>query len=346
MLFKNIFYRICDLANQIPIWMKDLSPEDYKVEVIYPKSLRKSPVSKHLPGQLDRVRAVAFGGSVSDEIGQFLGNEREINATLRFEIGGALVNRGIIYTGGGRRVISNLNKKNEFTGVNSATDIASLRTSFLGSYYFGHWLRDDCATAMIEDEGMKFFTPSPKWPDKKAYRDVFKLDIPTAALLYAKRVIFYDDVSQNEHKIERIRKIRAGVQAQLSGKSSPEIVYVKRGDGGEARRLVNETEIIDALTSKGVLCVSAEDLETPVIESIFGCRLFISVEGSQISHAVYGVRDGGGVIVLQPPDRFFNSHLDWAVPLGIQYGSIVGLPDKHGFRIPVDEIFQTIDLFQ
>lgn len=346
MFFKNVFYRICDFANQIPFWMKDLSPNDYKVEVIHPKTIRKSPVSKHLPGQLDRVHAVAFGGVVSEEIGQFLGDEREINATLRFEVSRALVNRGVIYSNGRRKVISNLNKKNEFTGVNCTTDIASIRTSFLGSYYFGHWLRDDCATAMIEDEGMKIFTPSPEWPDKKIYRNLLKQDIPTAALLFSKRVIFYDDVSQNEHKIERIRKIRASVQTQLSEVSTPDIVYVKRGNGGESRRLVNESEIIRALTLKGVLCVSAEDLNHPVINGIFGCRLFISVEGSQISHAVYGVRDGGGVIVLQPPDRFFNSHLDWAVPLGIQYGAVVGLPDEDGFRIPIDEVFRTIDLFK
>ena len=333
------------MANQLPRWIKDLSSDDCKVDVIHPATVRKSPVSKHLPGQLDRVKAVAFDGSVSAEIGQFLGNERKIKATLRFEVGGALVNRGVIYSSGKRKVVSSLNKENDLAGINCAVGIASIRTSFLGSYYFGHWLRDDCATAMIEDEGTKFFTPSPAWPDKKTYLDLFKQNIPTAGLLWANRVIFYDDVSQNEHKIERVKTIREGVFSQFSGTTPPEIVYLKRGKGGEARQLVNESEIIDALSSRGVLCLAAEDLDTPVITSLVGCRLFISVEGSQISHAVYGVRDGGGVIALQPPDRFFNSHLDWAVPLGIQYGSVVGLPDKDGFRIPIDEILRTIDLF-
>ena len=334
------------MANQLPRWMKELSPEDCKVEVIYPATLQKSPVSKHLPGQLDRVKAVAFGGNVPEAIGQFLGNEREINATLRFEVGAAFVSRGILYSGGKRKFLSSLQKQNDLEGINCATSIASIRTSFLGSYYFGHWLLDDCATAIIPDEGTKLFTPSPAWPDKKTYLDLFEQNIPTAGLLFANRVIFYDDISQNEHKIARVKTIRGAVYSRLLGNTPPEIVYLKRGIGGETRRMVNEVEIIDALRHRGVLCLEAEDLETPVINSIIGCRLFISVEGSQISHAVYGIRDGGGLLVLQPPDRFYNSHLDWAVPMGIQYGSVVGLPDEDGFRIPIDEILKTIDLFR
>ena len=333
------------MTNQLPKWMKDLSPEDCKVDVIYPETIQKGPVSKHLPGQLDRIKAVAFGGSVSEEVAQFLGGERKINATLRFEVGGACISRGIIYAEGKRKVISSLTKRNELEGRICTAKVASVRTSFLGSYYFGHWLLDDCATAIIEDEGTKFVTPSPAWPDKKNYLNLFEQNIITAGILFANRVIFYDDISQNEHKVNRIRTIRERVYSRLSKIAPSEIVYLKRGNGGEARPLVNEREIIEALRRRGVLCLEAEDLKTNIINKIIGCRLFISVEGSQISHAVYGIRDGGGILVLQPPDRFFNAHLDWAVPMGIQYGSVVGLPEQDGFRIPVDELLKTIDLF-
>lgn len=344
MFFKKIFHKSCDFANRLPRWMNEIDDNDCDIEILYPATMRKGTISKHLPGQLERITSVAFDGSVRQEIEQFLGDERRIGPTLRFTLKKCFVNRGVIYSGNKRKIISSFHKKLGPHETNSVVDCASIRSSFVGSYFFGHWLRDDCATSFVEDEGTKFFTPTPEWPDKKLYTKRLGICVPTAGLLYTNNLIFYNDISQNEHKIERIRSLRHIIMPTFTRSSPPDIVYLSRGNGGTSRLLVNESEIIEQLSQRGVYCLSPEDLNSQ-FDRISGCRLFISVEGSQISHAVYSVREGGGILALQPPNRFFNSHMDWAVPMGIQYGSVVGLPEPNGFRIPVTDILKTIDLY-
>ena len=71
----------------------------------------------------------------------------------------------------------------------------------------------------------------------------------------------------------------------------------------------------------------------------------ISVEGSQLSHAVYALAEGGLRFGLQPPFRFYNAHKDWADALGMHYGFVVGDMSGEGFTVDPDDIMRTIDLF-
>src|SRR5262249_25449459 len=95
----------------------------------------------------------------------------------------------------------------------------------------------------------------------------------------------------------------------------------------------------------GVRIVEAETLAVPdLIKEVFGARLVISVEGSQLSHTLYTMHDRGGLLVIQPPDRFFNSHMDWARTLGMGYGIVVGERHDLGFNLPLDDLLRTIDM--
>jgi hypothetical protein len=343
-LSPGIFY-VGELFNRLTSRFRNIQEHSCQVDVLYPASTRKGLPSKHLAGQLDRITAVAFDGDIAKEVSQFLGGERDIGPTKRIIIRNVFFNRGVVYSGFARKLISSPTKNNSMIGSIGYSGTVSLKSSFLGCYFFGHWLRDDCATTEIADDGTAFFAPSPNWPDKAVYLDRFGINLPTAGIMWAKRLIIYDDVSQNQHKIDRVRKLRQRLGVDRGCANPKEIVYVKRGSSGEARKLLNENQIVAALQQRGVYCASPEDLLNPLVDQIRGCRLFISIEGSQISHAIYSVRDGGGVLVLQPPHRFFNSHMDWASPLDLQYGSVVGIPAEGGFIIPVDDILRTIDLY-
>jgi capsular polysaccharide biosynthesis protein len=118
-----------------------------------------------------------------------------------------------------------------------------------------------------------------------------------------------------------------------------------RGTGGKQRTLVNEEEIVNALMRRGVVIMQAETLSVPeLIMELFGARIIISVEGSQLSHALFTLREEGGVLAIQPPDRFFNSHRDWVYALNMHYGIVVGEQRKLGFYLPTDDLLRTIDL--
>jgi hypothetical protein len=81
-----------------------------------------------------------------------------------------------------------------------------------------------------------------------------------------------------------------------------------------------------------------------LIDQLFGARIVISVEGSQLSHALYSLGDRAGLVVIQPPDRFFNSHMDWARLLDVRYGFVVGEQKEAGFYLALDDLLRTIDL--
>ena len=81
----------------------------------------------------------------------------------------------------------------------------------------------------------------------------------------------------------------------------------------------------EALARRGAVVVEAEKLSVPqLITQLFGARIIISIEGSQLSHALYTLCDESGIVVIQPPDRFFNSHMDWARSLNVRYGDCSG----------------------
>ena len=343
---RHLFFGIQDQVNRLSRFFGEFTDKDFNATILHPETVRKGTVSKHLPGQLDRITSVRWGADVKQEVAQFLGGPRPIGPTIRYSIKNCIVSRGVIYSGSKKKIISDISKKKELKGHIGAVETVSIRSSFLGSYFFGDWLRDDCATTLIVDEGEKFYTPSPSWTDKEIYLDLFDKRFPVAGLLFAKNVLFYDDKHQNDHKVARINSLRDHLKTKNFCNNSPDIVYVRRGKEGAQRTLINEEEIVNALSQRGVTCISPDDIGDPIINRIYGCRLFISMGGSQVSHAIFGVRPKGGVLTLQHPDQFYNPHMDWAVPSGIQYGSVIGQQAEGGLKVPVEEILRTIDLYR
>jgi Glycosyltransferase 61 len=343
---REFFFGVQDQVNRFSRFLSEFSDKDLNATILHPATVRKGTVSKHLPGQLDRVTAVRWGADVKQEIEQFLGGERPIGPTIRYSLKNSIISRGVIYSGRKKKVISDISKRKELHGYIGSVDVVSIRSSFLGSYFFGDWLRDDCATTLIDDDGVKFYTPSPHWADKEIYLDLFEKRFPVAGLLLAKNVTFYDDKCQNDHKVARINALRDQLKSKNLCSDRPEVIYVRRGKDGAQRTLVNEEEIVNVLSKRGVTCISPDDAGKPIINRIYGCSLFISMGGSQVSHAIFGVRPNGGVLTLQQPDQFYNPHMDWAVPSGIQYGSVIGRTTQDGLIVPVEDILRAIDLFR
>ena len=187
--------------------------------------------------------------------------------------------------------------------------------------------------------------PTPSWPDQAGYLAVFGQSSLMPRRARVRRLILFEDITQNAHKAARFRRLRALVAHGRAAPAGDRIVYLARGSGGKQRVLVNEPELTDALARRGVAILQAEALGVQeLLSGLFGARLVISVEGSQLSHALYTLRDAGGVLAIQPPNRFFNSHMDWARALGMRYGVVVGERREAGFQVPVADLLRTIDL--
>ena len=186
--------------------------------------------------------------------------------------------------------------------------------------------------------------PTPDWADRPVYEALFEQNWPSAANGFYRSITLYHDIGVNAHKVDRFRELRARVRRNLSS-GDRRIVYIRRGRSGTRRALRNEDAVIEYLRGFGAHIHEAEqDDASKLLGTCLDTDIVISVEGSQLSHALYLLRDGGGVLALQPPDRFFVSHADWAGQLGMRFAFVVGDPAEGGFTIDLGDLARTIDL--
>ena len=120
------------------------------------------------------------------------------------------------------------------------------------------------------------------------------------------------DIGFGPGKARRLVQLRARLrQVCHVQQKSGGTVYIRRGRSGQERGFLNEDEVIRALEQKGVTIVEAETDTQSMIEKLMEARILIGVEGSQLAHGVYTLADGGAILALQPPDRFYNPHREW-----------------------------------
>jgi hypothetical protein len=75
-----------------------------------------------------------------------------------------------------------------------------------------------------------------------------------------------------------------------------------------------------------------------------GARIVLGVEGSQISHALFGMEERGAIVALVPPYRYINHYKDVADCFGtMRYGSMTGTGVAGGFRIDPDELLRLLE---
>jgi hypothetical protein len=298
-----------------------------------------------LPGQVERIRACAFGADVVQEIAKVQGAPRKLEPTLKYVLKDVLVDQGIIYRRG-RQTRFNPELLAQRCNRREQYDLVVLRSSMVGCYFFGHWLRDDCATHLLAEEiGTPMSMPTPLWPDRSGYLALFGQRYDELGSAHVRRLVLFRDIAQNADKARRFHALRARVAKSLTSHTAGKIVYLMRGAGGQKRALINESEIIETLSRRGVVIVKSEEQIVPqLIRVLFGARIVISIEGSQLSHALYTMRHEGGLMVIQPPDRFFNSHRDWAHALNMKYAIVVGELREEGFHVPIDDLLRTLDL--
>lgn len=333
------------IAQRIGVDTDLLNSAD-SIEVLHAGETVAGPPCIILPDQYDRVNTGAFGMDLVEEVAKLRGAPYNIGPTIRYVLNDVLVESGVVYRNGKAKFFNHKIKSNRKPKAWSEYGEASVRSSFVGCHFFGHWLRDDSATHLMLDPGAPTSMPTPRWPDQQGYLTLFKQSYTELDRAYVRRLVLFDDISQNAHKAERFRKLRAIVAAAHSDPSSTgRVVYVMRGPGGKVRSLLNEEEIIGTLARNGVTILRAETLNvTQLVKQLFGARIIISVEGSQLSHALFTLADRAGVLVIQPPDRFFNSHMDWALALNMRYACVVGRQQSTGFDLPANDLLRTLEL--
>lgn len=112
------------------------------------------------------------------------------------------------------------------------------------------------------------------------------------------------------------------------------------------RTLTNELALAEHLRdTRGfrILDPMSNDVET-IRTTCAGAQTIIGVEGSHLIHGLMTLKEGGALISLMPPNRFYalNKHITDRDHQ--HFGFVVGTPDADGFHINIDEVERTLDL--
>ena len=226
-------------------------------------------------------------------------------------------------------------------------DCATLLNSMQGLGFFGHWLRDDCAVYEdARDRPNLLSMERPDWPDARIYEAAFGQVWPEVSFAHVGELTLYREVGFNRDKARRLRILRDRLRTACMAPNAGRIVYIRRGRQGSKRDISNQDALETALSAAGVHVVEPGIEGQNVITETLDSEMIITVEGSQASHGVYCLADGGSMLILQPPERFYNPHHEWARLLGIGYGITIGEKDGPGFHIHPDEVLRMIDQLQ
>jgi Glycosyltransferase 61 len=304
-----------------------------------------------LPGQIDRVIDYKATDPWSHptkeiEIAEAISTTATHAPTVAYHIKDAVLFDGSIYAGRFRHSIAD--KSLFVSAVHEPYHIktSALASSYFGTKYFGHWLRDDCTKYLLAEEfGLPLCLRAAAFGHQQKYQAYFSQDWTPIDRARIDHLVVFQDFSQNSLKRKRYRVLRERIKARFPGNIRRSHVYLRRGQTGALRIIQNEDEIIDALIKRGfvILDVASDSLDH-IIGTLVNANIVVSLEGSHIAHCVFASPENSGLLVLQPPDRFAAMHRGWSECLGIRFGFVVGAVGDVGYYFTVPEILRTIDL--
>ena len=296
-----------------------------------------------VPEQIERVTKCAFNSTVPAEIDKLTATEALSAPPVALEFLNAAVFGGQIFCNGQRFLVSRLPPYRAALGPVRQFDELTLAQSHTGSTVFGHWLMDDCATREIQQvQGQSVAITRPGWVDCAAYERLFQHNWEEVPAFTARRLTLLTELGFSRDKAARHRRLRQRIRQTLPP-GPGDIVYLARGPSGHVRGMANEPEVLSRMEAAGVTIVQCEGGDDSMLRRCLDARLIIGVEGSQLCHGIYLLAEAGGVLAIQPPDRFCNAHHDWSRHLGMAYGTVIGHPAEGGWTADPDEIVSMID---
>lgn len=302
-----------------------------------------------LPGMLDRVtHGVAGHSTASQELAVATAAVFVHAPVVRYTLRDSLVHRGgVEYAGGfvakSRKLLDRLPLEPIATEARK-----SYCMSLVSHIYFGHWLTDACATALLADEaGDVILDARPDWPDTAIYARAFGLRATPAAAMRVAELQLYSDFSQGASKRRRYDTLKQRLRQSVrmdAGESRP--VFLKRGASGVARPIAGEAALCERLAAAGydIIDLAATDFNERY-RRLAAASIVVTVDGSHVNHAFFAMRAGAGVVSLIPSDRFTMRERGVAHGFGLNYGCVVMQPSEAGYVADPEEIFRTVDLF-
>ena len=217
-----------------------------------------------------------------------------------------------------------------------------------GSTWFGHWLEDEVPLLMLSRAyGRPIAHERIEFAHEAPYLAALKLKAPERfGIARIATLGIIEEFAQNPNKTLRYETIRARLSRRPKGRSR---IFLYRGASGTPRNLVNERELAVRLEREGFITV---DVGTATFDDLLnkciGASVVVSVEGSQLAHALFMMQDYGTMLILCPPNQVHTTVAEIGVFCRLTSGMFVceevASPDgSSGFFANPDEVLRFLD---
>lgn len=302
----------------------------------------------YLAGQLDRVKGVQPATTQQLEMERISETPVHHRATTAYRLRNCTLVGGALYCGGARHQM--LKDRPPFIGsINSEIGQAAFVGTPVSDVFFGHYLVDDSATALLASDFGPAYRPFSRhhanWNHPIEYHRMMGIDLKVTGNARIRDAWVFDDVGMNQNRRKRLESLRERLGSRPAVRSGHGVFLIRGTSGHQLRLLRNEDEIADNLASRGFEIVDpARETAYDIIRKLSGASIAIGVEGSALGHAFLTLADKGALLTIQPPYYFNNVWKDFTDLMGMRYGFVVAEGDREGFDLNLDDILRTVDL--
>ncbi|KIC41617.1 hypothetical protein RA27_10310 [Ruegeria sp. ANG-R] len=317
---------------------------------ICPSDVTNIPPAIYLASSLERITALSPWRNWETEHHAIEGRPTEHAATRAYLVKDVTISGSFLFRGTARAQEGFGSFSILQTNDNPHERIkeACLTSCWSGSHYFGVFMRASLPQEMLPQPSETAISMMTKPYDHEAgYRQLLQLPLPKCVTsAHVKRLILYTDYAHNASKSARFSELRRRMRASLGPVSNNRPgAYLKRGNTGERRIVVNEKALEEVLSAKGFDIVEPAKLSPyEISQRLLDVPVIVSVEGSHLAHGIYSIAAGGTFLVLQPPNRFAMAFKEFTDRAGMQFAFTVGHPAANGFSVDIDDLERTLDL--
>lgn len=183
----------------------------------------------------------------------------------------------------------------------------------------------------------------PYYRDASTYEKLLEQTWNEHIGFFAKFVTFVSDIGFSPKKAERLRSLRTRLRERVGATERSEVVFIRRGRDDRLRNPHNEDQLVTKFEGLGAKVVDGDKPISEVLQQVLDADIIIGMEGSQLAHAALLLRDGGALVVMQSPFRFYNPHYEWTRLMDMHYGTVVGTVTEDGFVMNTDEVVRLIE---
>jgi predicted RNA binding protein YcfA (HicA-like mRNA interferase family) len=225
-------------------------------------------------------------------------------------------------------------------------DCAALASTMMGMRWWGHWVLDDIPYQMLAERfGCPVMCPRPLYYHEPGLRSALGIPSPGHyGVIRCKEMVVCTEHAINPDKTRRFAEIRSRLAHLPVGHRR---VYIRRGDWGKRRSLVNEDVLVERLQRHGFVVVDTKGCSVDeIIANCKGAETVVGIEGSHLVLALLSMQHEGKVILLNPPYRVDTILADFGLFFGLRAGMFICEPEGNSttdFRADPEELIRFID---